>query len=336
MGTELLLGVALPMGAELLLGTALPLGAELLLGIALPPLSVVAAGALAGIGLLGIGFSGPLSRKWARAAEKPGSERGRVERVGAERAEAGRRFGAVAVTQASGAAAGAVVGWWATELLGMALLLGGLGALLPAFMAAPRRRRRQMRVALAWALWSRQIAELVRSGSGLVDSLTGSVEHAPGELAPVIEKVADAAELHGFEAAMDELAASGDVWEPEIAAGLRMASTVGGATADPLFDLCERIGDTVDLHRAKNEGVVQLWAQTVALLVLATGIVSLMYANNPDYFAPYSTGTGQMVFVLISLLLLGSTAFLVYHSTVREDSSILVSPKRRSRAKEPI
>lgn len=309
---------------------------EPLVGIALPPLSAVAAGALVAIGLLGIGFSGPLSRRWATQAEKSKHKRGKAERVEAEGAEARRRLGAVEITQAFCTVAGALVGWWATELLGMALLIGGLGALLPAFMAAPRRRRRQMRFALAWALWSRQIAELARSGATLVDSLTGSVEHAPRELAPVIEKVAATAELDGFEAAMDELAASGNVWEPEIAAGLRMASTVGGATADSLFDLCERINDTVDLYRAKNEGVVQLWAQTVALLALATGIVSLMYANNPDYFEPYSTTTGQMVFVLISLVLLGSTAFLVYHSTVREDPSILVSPKRRSRAKEPI
>ena len=309
---------------------------EPLLGIALPPLSAVVAGALVAIGLLGIAFSGPLSRKWAAQAEKSKHKRAQAERVEAARTVTRRRLGVLEATQASCAVAGGLVGWWATELLGMALLLGGMGALLPAFMAAPRRRRRQMRIALAWALWSRQIAELARSGSTLVDSLAGSVEHAPRELAPVVKKVATTAQLHGFDAAMDELAASGHVWEPEIAAGLRMASTVGGATADPLFDLCERINDTVELHRAKNEGVVQLWAQTIALLALAAGIVSLMYANNPSYFDPYSTSTGQMVFVLISLVLLGSTAFLVYHSTVRESPSILVPPKRRSRANEPI
>ena len=135
---------------------------------------------------------------------------------------------------------------------------------------------------------------------------------------------------------MDELAASGKVWEPEIAAGLRMAATAGGAIADPLFDLCGRINDVVELHRAKNEAVVQLWTQTIALLGLAGGVVTMMYRNNPTYFEPYSSGTGQMVFVVIALVLLGSTLFLVYHSVVREEHSILVPPKRRNRAKEPI
>lgn len=298
-------------------------------------------GALFAVGLATMIFSGPLSRKWAQDARRSQTERAeakqaRAERANAKRAQAQRSISAVQVAQMVGALVGLLLGWSATGLLGMALLLGGLGALLPPFMAAPRRRRRQMRVAIAWALWSRQLAELARSGSGLVDSLKGSVEHAPNEVAPVVAQVALTAELRGMEDAMDELAAAGKVWEPEIAAGLRMAATAGGAIADPLFELCGRINDVVELHRAKNEAVVQLWTQTIALLGLAGGVVSLMYRNNPSYFDPYSTGTGQMVFVVIAMILLGSTLFLVYNSVVREEHSILIAPKRRSRAKDPI
>ena len=301
----------------------------------------LATGALFAVGLAVLLFSGPLSRRWASIAQRSESERAeakrmRAQRSEAERAETKRRLSTVQIVQIIGAIAGLVVGWMATELMGMSLLLGGLGLLLPPFMAAPRRRRRQMREALAWALWSRQLAELARAGSGLVDSLKGSVEHAPREISHTIEQVAATAELHGLEAAMDELATSGKVWEPEIAAGLRMAVTAGGAIADPLFDLCSRINDVVDLHRAKNEAVVQLWTQTIALLGLAGGVVMLMYRNNPAYFDPYSSGTGQLVFVGIAGILVGSTFFLVYHSVVREENSILIPPKRRNRAKEPI
>ena len=74
--------------------------------------------------------------------------------------------------------------------------------------------------------------------------------------------------------------------------GLRMAATAGGAIADPLFELCGRINDVVDLHRAKNEAVVQLWTQTIALLSLAAGVVTMMYRNNPAYFDPYSQRNG--------------------------------------------
>ena len=282
-----------------------------------------------------------LSRRWAEQTRRSGSARAEIAQLRAERARARRSWStrsvsALAIVQVAGAVGGALVGWAATDIIGMALLLGGMGALLPAFMAAPRRRRRQMREALAWAQWSRQLAELARSGSGLVDSLKGSVEHAPRELEQIVEKVATSAELHGLETAMDELAAAGKVWEPEIAAGLRMAATAGGAIADPLFDLCARINDVVELHRAKNEAVVQLWTQTIALLSLAGGVVMLMYRNNPAYFDPYGSGTGQLVFILIALILLGSTFFLVHHSVVREETSILVMPNRRSRAKEPL
>lgn len=301
----------------------------------------LAFGAFFAFGLAAIIFAGPISRKLASDTRRSGAERVEAKRVKAQqaearRAQAKRRIGAVEIVQVVGTLAGVLVGWSATGLMGMALLLGGMGALLPPFMAAPRRRRRQMREALAWALWSRQLAELARSGSGLVDALKGSVDHTPSELTHIVEKVVSTAEVHGLGAAMDELAVSGKVWEPEIAAGLRMAATAGGAIAGPLFDLCGRINDVVDLHRAKNQAVVQLWTQTIALLGMAGGVVTLMYRNNPSYFDPYSTGGGQMVFVMIALILLGSTFFLVYHSVVREENSILVLPKKRNRAKEPI
>ena len=299
-------------------------------------LQAVAFGALVTGGLVLVALSGPLSRARSRRGDGHGSDASAPERSNGSPAAPKRRLSPLVVVQVAGGVGGAFVGWAATGLLGMMLLVGGLGLLLPPFMAAPARRRRQSRQALAWSLWSRQLAELARSGSGLTDSLRGSVEHAPKEIAATIERIANTAELHGIEQALDELAAQGTVWEPEVAAGLRMAATSGGAIADPLLDLCGRIGDVVDLHRSKNEAVVQLWTQTIALLGLAGGVVTMMYRNNPAYFEPYEAGTGQLVFVGIAGLLLMSTAFLVYHSVVREENSVLIAPRRRNRAKDPI
>ena len=290
-------------------------------------------GALLTAGLAVVAFSGALSR--IRPRRRAGDQRA-APRSKAARAAGGRRASPLMLVQVVAAFGGGLLGWAATGLLGMMLLLGGLGALLPPFMAAPARRRRQARQALAWSLWSRQLAELARAGSGLTESLRGSVEHAPSEIAATVERTAAAAELQGIEAALDDLAEAGAVWEPEVAAGLRMAATSGGAIATPLLDLCGRISDVVDLHRSKTEAVVQLWTQTIALLGLAGGVVALMYRNNPAYFEPYEEGTGQLVFVGIAGLLLMATAFLVYHSVVREENSVLVAPRRRSRAKDPI
>ena len=300
-------------------------------------MTALVSGVLFGAGLALIVFSGPLVRALRSARARRASPATQAPPVEARRAaSAGRRLGPVAVVQLIGAAGGVVVGWAATGLMGMAMLLGGLGLLLPPFMAAPRRRRRQAREALAWSIWSRQLAELARAGSGLTESLRGSVEHTPAEIASIVEETAAAAELHGLEAALEELGEAGTVWEPEVAAGLRMAATSGGAVADPLLDLCGRIADVVDLHRSKTEAVVELWTQTIALLGLAGGVVVMMYRNNPAYFEPYEQGTGQLVFVGIAGILLLSTGFLVYHSVVREQNSVLVAPRRRSRAKDPL
>ena len=293
-------------------------------------------GVLATAGLVLIALSGVLSRARSRRGRGNESDPPAPESSDGSRAAPKRRVSTLLAVQVVGAVGGGLAGWAATGLLGMVLLLGGLGGLLPPFMAAPARRRRQTRRALAWSLWSRQLAELARAGSGLTDSLRGSVDHAPKEIAATIERVAATAELHGLEQALDELAVQGTVWEPEVAAGLRMAATSGGAIADPLLDLCGRIGDVVDLHRSKTEAVVQLWTQTIALLGLAGGVVVMMYRNNPAYFEPYEEGTGQLVFVGIAGLLLMSTAFLVYHSVVREENSVLVASRRRNRAKDPI
>ena len=258
----------------------------------------------------------------------------------AERAEARRivprRIGLVGISQIVCGVGGLLLGWAATGLMGMALLLGGLGALLPPFMSAPRRRRQQSKVALAWQAWTHQLAELARAGAGLSESLIGSVQHAPREILPTVEKVAAAAEIHGVEAALDELAAAGTVWEPEVAAGLRMAAMSGGAVAGPLLDLGARINDVVALHRVKIEAVVSLWTQTIALLSLAGGVVLLMYRNNPAYFEPYRAGPGQLVLVAIALLLLLSTGFLVHNSVVREENSVLVPARRRRHGKDPL
>ena len=292
--------------------------------------------AVVGLAVIAAGATGAFGSRRGAGTE-PQAAPARPERERLQAARIGRRgLSKVAVAQVLGTFGGLVLGWMATELLGMALLLGGLGALLPPFMAAPGRRRQQSRKARAWQLWTRQLAELARAGAGLNDAMAGSVPHAPPELRATLEVVVARAQVDGIEAALDELAASGHVWEPEVVAGLRMAATTGGAVASPLLDLSSRIGDVVDLHAKKTESVVQLWTQTIALLSLAGGVVILMYRNNPAYFEPYRVGAGQLVLVGIAGLLLMATGFMVHHSVVREKRSVLAPPTKRDTMKEPL
>ena len=293
--------------------------------------------ALAGTGLIGGRARG---RHEAAAVPVGGSQPGH-RAAGAAHSPVSARSGAgpgrrLWIIQGVAAACGAAGGFAATRLWGMAVLAGGLGLLLPPFVAAPAQRRRHTAEAVAWQTWTRQIAELARSGAGLGDALAASTSHAPPQIADTVARTARTARLAGLGAATGELAAAGQTWEPEVAAGLRVAATSGGSLAGPLGELAGRIGDIVALHRTRTEAVVQLWTQTIALLALASGVITLMYRNNPAYFEPYRTPTGQAVLMLIAFVLLGATAFLVRHSVVRADPSVLVDLKRRGRARDPL
>ena len=297
--------------------------------------------ALVGTGLIGGRARG---RHEAVAAPVGGSQPGHRAAGAAHSARSSPVFarsrpgpgGRLWIIQGVAAACGASGGYAATRLWGMAVLAGGLGLLLPPFVAAPTQRRRHTAEAVAWQTWTRQIAELARSGAGLGDALAASTSHAPPQIADTVTRTARTARLAGLGAATGELAAAGQTWEPEVAAGLRVAATSGGSLAGPLGELAGRIGDIVALHRTRTEAVVQLWTQTIALLALASGVITLMYRNNPAYFEPYRSPTGQAVLMLIAFVLLGATAFLVRHSVVRADPSVLVDLKRRGRARDPL
>ena len=147
-----------------------------------------------------------------------------------------------------------------------------------------------------------------------------------------MRRVGVAARQHGVAAAAEVLTSAGSTWEPDIAAGLRMAAAAGGPVAASLDALADRIGDSVAVHRVRTEAVVALWTQTIALLALAGGVITLMYRNNPAYFDPYRTADGQTVLAVIAMVLTGATAFLVRHSTVHAQRSPLAPHKpRRSR-----
>ena len=274
--------------------------------------SLTAAAALRGPTRHGTQPPAPPADAPSRCARSPAASPRRALLWGAARAAAG--------------IAGLAGGYWASGLWGIGVLTAGAGVLGPPFAAAPARRRRHTALALAWQAWARQLAELARSGAGLADALAASVAHAPQRIAPVVARTARAAREHGITAAAEQLAAAGAVFEPDIAAGLRMAAAAGGPVAASLELLAQRIGDSVAVHRARTEAVVALWTQTIALLALAGAVIALMYRNNPAYFDPYRTPAGQTFLVLIAMVILGASAFLVHHSTVRTHRSPLAPP----------
>jgi len=248
-----------------------------------------------------------------------------------------RRTSRLRAAQAAAGAAGFAAGYAASGLWGIAVLAAGSGVLGPPFAAAPARRRRHTALALAWQAWARQLAELARAGAGLADALAASAANAPAQIAPAVALTARTARERGVRAAAEQLAAAGDAFEPDIAAGLAMAADSGGPIAASLDMLAARIGDSVVTHRARTEAVVALWTQTIALLTLAGAVIGLMYRNNPAYFDPYRTPAGQTFLVLIAMVLLTASAFLVRHSTVRTPRSPLAPPQpaRRTRPERP-
>ena len=239
--------------------------------------------------------------------------------------------------QIGGSIAVAVAMYTLSGLPGLVVLFGGLAALLPPFLTAPARRRLSARRAEAWRMWTGQLAELCRAGTNLSRGLVASAEHAPAEIAETIRRTAARVEVDGLDAALDELAEADELWSPQIAASVRIAHQAGASAATPLLDLARRMGDVVGIHRTQTEAVVKIWVQTIVLLLLSGIIVGLMWFNNPTYFDPYRAGSGPTFLLVIATMLLGAVGYLVRHSVVRGEESVLLPPdEREAREGEPL
>ena len=219
-----------------------------------------------------------------------------------------------------------------TQLYGLAVLLGGLGWFMPAFIMGPRLRREATREAEMWQDWARLLGELAESGASLYDSLRTSVRHLPPQLVPVAKRAAVIAEIDGIEPALNTLAETESPWGAQLSAGLRIVSRAGGGISKPMQSIVQRIEDITDVHRQKTSSVVKVWVQTLALMAVGGVTMFLLWRNNPDYFAPFSVGVGQVLLLGISVIIVFCVGYLTTRGVVPPQEYVL-GTERGAKAK---
>lgn len=210
-----------------------------------------------------------------------------------------------------------------TQLYGLAVMLGGLGWFMPAFIMGPSLRRERTKEAEMWQDWARLLGELAESGASLYDSLRSSVKHLPKELSPVAKRAAVIAEIDGIEPALNTLAETESPWGAQLSAGLRIAARAGGGISKPMKAIVQRIEDITDVHRKKTSSVVKVWVQTLALMAVGSVTMFLLWRNNPDYFQPFGEGIGQLLLLGIGVIIVFCVGYLTTRGVVPPHEYVL-------------
>lgn len=190
-----------------------------------------------------------------------------------------------------------IIGWLYTGIPTVGLIAGGTVIAGPWLFGAGRREKVVIARLEAIEIWTRRLADVVRSGTGLHQAIIVSTADAPAAIA---SEVADlATELRSDVSTWDALRSFADrLADPSsdevIAALMLNAKERGPRLADVLDRVSTGIADLVTMRRevASGRTDARLSGQILTGLTLA-GLVVLLV--NKSYMRPYHTFEGQAV-----------------------------------------
>jgi tight adherence protein B len=258
------------------------------LGAALAGGGLIAGAIVAVIGIVGtFGPSRPPSQFWLGVQRLVG--------VGMSRSARNSRLALIGV-----AVVLLVIGWLYTgiPMVGIALAIGVVAA--PWLFGAGRADARAVDKLEAIEVWTRRLADLVRSGAGLHQAIIGSAVEAPAAIAPEIAELAN--ELRGEMSTVDALRMFADrladpTSDEVIAALMLNARERGPRLADVLDRVSESIADLVTMRREQSSSRTDARMSGMILSgLMLLGLVWLLI--NKSYMRPYHTFVGQMVLAL--------------------------------------
>ncbi len=193
-----------------------------------------------------------------------------------------------------------VIGWLYTgiPMVGIALGIGVIAT--PWLFGAGRADTRAVDKLEAIEVWTRRLADLVRSGAGLHQAIIGSAVEAPAAIATEITELAH--ELRGEKSTVDALRMFADrladpTSDEVIAALMLNARERGPRLADVLDRVSESIADLVTMRREQISSRTDARMSGMILSgLMLLGLVWLLV--NKSYMRPYHTFVGQMVLAL--------------------------------------
>jgi tight adherence protein B len=192
-----------------------------------------------------------------------------------------------------------VTGWVYTgiPMVGIALSIGVVAT--PWLFGAGRADVRAIDRLEAIEIWTRRLADLVRSGAGLHQAIIGSAIEAPAAIASEVTDLAmelrgDMSTIDALRRFADRLADSSS--DEVIAALMLNARERGPRLADVLDRVSESIADLVTMRREQSSSRTDARISGMILSgLMLFGLLLLLV--NKSYMRPYHTFIGQIVLV---------------------------------------
>ena len=195
----------------------------------------------------------------------------------------------------AGAATVVLTGWWVALVVVPAAVVG-----LPVLLSPPPSRTSVARLE-AMEEWTRALAGVLTAGAGLEQALIATLRSAPEPIRPEVTRLASRLRARwstpdAIRALADDLDdATGDVIAANLLLGARrrgsgLASVLDGLAESVAADV--RARREVEADRAKPRATAR-WVTLITIAVLA------VLALTGDYVAPYGSGLGQVLLVLL-------------------------------------
>ena len=200
-----------------------------------------------------------------------------------------------------GSAAVVFVAGWLYTGIPLAGVAGGVGVIaVPWLFGAGRADAKLVGRLEAIEIWTRRLADLVRSGAGLHQAIVTSAVDAPAAIAVEVGELAS--ELRGQLSTVDALRRFADrladAGSDEVIAALILnARERGPRLADVLDRVSESMADMITMRREQSSSRTDARISGMVLsgLVLL-GLLLLLV--NKGYMRPYHSSSGQIVLII--------------------------------------
>jgi Flp pilus assembly protein TadB len=213
---------------------------------------------------------------------------------------------------AGAAVAATTVGWLVTGWPVGGLIAGLAAVGVPWLVTAGAAEREMIARLEAVEVWTRRLADLVRTGHGLVSAIVTSARTTPAAISPQVADLAAGLRAGADpQVALDRFAdALADAKADEVIAALKLhAGDRGQRLSDILTSVAASAGDEVVMRR----GVAAKRAEPRFVTRFMTGLIAVVLVvvfTNTTYAKPYSGWVGQLVLLAATLLLIGMLAWI--------------------------
>lgn len=229
--------------------------------------------------------------------------------------------------------AGIILSGWTA----IGLMAAAIAVLVPDLIAARRAREAGLALTEALAGWAEMLRDTIGSHAGLREAIGVTSEVAPEPIRPAVQRLAARAEHESLSVGLARFA--DEVADPVgdlIVAALGVAAD---GQARNLPALLSRIATSArsEAHmRLRVEtGRARTYSSSRALVLITLGLSLLLLFIAPDFMAPFSTVTGQVVLSMVGGLFGAALWGLMVLGRPAENPRLLAGVAEAARGASP-